>query len=354
MRYSPLGRTDVQVSRAALGTMVFGQQTPEAEAHAMLDYAVGEGMTLIDTAELYAIPPKPETAGATERIIGNWLKQSGKRDAIVLASKVMGRDEERTWLRDPPQTVCLTRDQIDFAVEGSLKRLGTDRIDLYQLHFPDRQHRRLGFNLHAAPNNDYIPFEDQLESLNRHIEKGNIRHWGLSNETPWGVMRFLAEAGKHGWPRPVTIQNKYSLLNRDFEYSHVETALREDVGLLAYSPLAQGALSGKYLGGRRPDGARHTLFGMSGENFRPGQQEAVKAYVDLAESRGMKPEHLALVFVASRPFVTAVLVGATSLDQLKSNLGAFALDWPEDLDKAVHSIFQLQRTVAVPDYDAME
>ncbi len=354
MQTSSLGRTGVTVSRVALGTMVFGQQTSEDEARAMMDYALDQGVTLFDTAELYAIPPKPETAGETERILGRWFQSTGKRDKVILASKVMGRDEERTWLRDPPQTVRLTREQIDFAVEGSLRRLQTDHIDLYQLHYPDRQHRALGFNRHARVNDDYIAFEDQLESLNRHIEKGHILHWGLSNETPWGVMRFVAEADKRGWPRPASIQNKYSLLNRDFEYSHVETALREDIGLLAYSPMAQGALTGKYLHGVQPAGARHTCFHMSGENFRPGQQEAVQAYVDLAESRGLKPEHLALKFIATRPFVTSVLVGATSLAQLKSNLAAFAIDWPDDLDKAVHSIFQLHRTVSVPDYGAME
>lgn len=353
MRYSPLGNTDLQVSRAGLGTMVFGEQVDEATSHAIMDHALDSGVTLFDTAELYAIPPKPETHGATERIIGEWFRKTGKRSQVVLASKVMGRDEERTWLRGG-KTVRLTREQIDFAVEGSLRRLQTDYIDLYQTHFPDRQFKAIGFNLNPDVSDDYVPFEDIIESLQRHVEKGNIRHYGISNETSWGLMRYVTEADKHGWPRPVSIQNSYSLLNRDFEYGLVEDALREEVGLLAYSPLSQGALTGKYLGGARPAGARHTLFESISTLERPGQEEAVRAYVELARSRGLTPEALALRFVDMRPFVTSVLFGVTSLDHLKNNLAAFDIEWPEDLEKAVHDIFRQIRTVSAREYEKAE
>jgi len=345
MRTATLGRTGLEVSRAALGTMVFGEQTAEPEAHAIMDHAFERGVTLFDTAELYPIAPKPETHGDTERIIGNWMKARGNRHKVIIASKVMGRDPKRTWLRDPPQTCRLTRGQIDFAVEGSLKRLQTDHIDLYQLHFPDRQWQDMGFNLHPNVNADYVPFEDIIDSLNRHIEKGNIRYYGISNETSWGLMRYVAEAEKRNLPRPASIQNSYSLLVRDFEYGIVEDALRENVGLLAYSPLAQGALTGKYLDGAKPAGARFTLFGDDQSKSRPGQDEAVRAYVALAQRRGISPEHLALNFVYTRPFVTSVLVGATTLAQIESNLAAFDTVWDDELEKAVHDIFRDHRSV---------
>ena len=354
MRYSQLGRTDIQVSRAGLGTMIFGEQVKETEAFTLMDYALDQGVNLFDTAELYAIPTKPETAGATETIIGNWFKQTGKRDQVVLASKVMGRDDQRTWLRTPPQTLRLTREQIDFAVEGSLRRLQTDRIDLYQLHFPDRKVKALNFNVHPDLDDDYVPFEDIVESLERHIEKGNIRHWGVSNETSWGLMRYVAEADKAGRPRPVSIQNNYSLLDRDFEYGLVEDALRENIGLLAFSPLATGVLTGKYLNGVKPAGARQTLFGNDNSLHRPGQEEAVKAYRDLALSRGIRPETLALKFVDMRPFVTSVLVGARTLDQLKINLAAFDIDWPEELEKAVHEVYRHHRMVTARELEKAE
>ncbi len=354
MRYSRLGRTDIEVSRAGLGTMIFGEQVKEADAHALMDYALDQGVTLFDTAELYAVPPRPETAGATETIIGNWFKKTGNRDKVVLASKVMGRDDKRTWLRTPRQTLRLTREQIDFAVEGSLRRLQTDRIDLYQLHFPDRKFKALSFNVHPDVDDDYVPFEDIIESLERHIEKGNIRHWGVSNETSWGLMRYVAEADKAGRPRPVSVQNNYSLLDRDFEYGLVEDALRENVGLIAFSPLATGVLTGKYLAGAKPEGARQTLFGDDNALHRPGQEEAVRAYRDLALSRGLRPETLALKFVDMRPFVTSVLVGARTLDQLKTNLAAFDIDWSDDLEKAVHEVYRHNRTVTARELEKAE
>ena len=353
MRYSQLGRTDIKVSRAGLGTMMFGEQVNETDAHAIMDYALANGVTYFDTAELYSIPPKPETAGLTEEIIGRWFSKTGNRDKVVLGSKVMGRDEERTWLRGG-KTVRLTREQIDYAVEHSLRRLQTDHIDLYQLHFPDRKWRTLGFNLHPEVSDDYVPFEDIIDTLNRHIEKGNIRHYGISNESSWGLMRYVSEAEARNLPRPASIQNNYNLINRDFEYGLVEDALRENIGLLAYSPLAQGALTGKYLGGKQPEGARQTRFGPDPRLHRIGQDDAIQAYVDLAEARGLKPEHLALKFIDMRPFVTSVLVGATSVDHIKSNLQAFDIDWPDDLEKAVHQIYQQHRMVSAPKLEEVE
>ncbi len=354
MRYSRLGRTDIEVSRAGLGTMIFGEQVKEADAFTLMDYALDRGVNLFDTAELYAVPPRPETAGATETIIGNWFKKTGNRDKVVLASKVMGRDEERTWLRTPRRTLRLTREQIDYAVEGSLRRLQTDRIDLYQLHFPDRKVKALSFNVHPDLDDDYVPFEDIIESLERHIEKGNIRHWGVSNETSWGLMRYVAEADKAARPRPVSVQNNYSLLDRDFEYGLVEDSLRENVGLIAFSPLATGVLTGKYLNGAKPEGARQTLFGDDNSLHRPGQEEAVRAYRDLALSRGLRPETLALKFVDMRPFVTSVLVGARTLDQLKINLAAFDIAWSDDLEKAVHEVYRHHRMVTARELEKAE
>lgn len=337
MNVSELGRTGLQVSRICLGTMTWGQQNTEAEGHAQMDYALERGVTFWDTAEMYAIPPKPETQGATETIIGTWFKKTGNRDKVILASKISGRSP-MIWCRDNAKETRLTAEQIDEAVEKSLRRLQTDYIDLYQLHWPDRQLQVFGGKTYKDYGPDYEPFETILTNLQRHVEKGNIRHIGVSNESAWGVMRFVAEAETHGLPRVVSIQNAYSLVNRTFETGLAEVALREQVGLLAYSPLAQGYLTGKYQNGALPEGARKTLFSRLQRYEGPGAAEAIDAYVALAKELGVLPETLALKFCDTRPFVTSTIFGATTLAQLKTDIDAFDMAWTPEIEAKVDAI----------------
>jgi aryl-alcohol dehydrogenase-like predicted oxidoreductase len=334
MRFSELGRTGIKVSRICLGTMTYGEQNTQNEAFQQLDYALHRGINFIDTAELYAIPPKRETQGSTETIIGNWLSSLGNRDKVVLATKISGRSDGMTWVRGGPRH---TKAHIDQAIEDSLRRLQTDYIDLYQLHWPDRRYEGFGFHQFKDYDADYEAFEDILQSLQAHIDKGNIRHFGVSNESSWGVMRFIAESDKRGLARPVSIQNVYNLVSRAFEHGLAEVALREDVGLLAYSPLAQGYLTGKYRDGARPYGSRKTLFGRLGRYEGPGGVEAIDAYVELAEALGVLPEAMALKFVDTRPFVTSTIIGATTMEQLKINIDSFDLPWTDELESKVHT-----------------
>lgn len=343
MKYHKLGRTGLEVSACCLGTMTWGQQNTQAEAFTQLDLALAHGVNFIDTAELYAIPPKAETQGATETIIGNWLKASGKRQDVILATKICGRSP-MAWHRGGDEAnldngwTRHSAKQIDYAVENSLRRLQTDVIDLYQLHWPDRGYAAFGFQAYADYDADWIAFEDILGALARHVEKGSIRHVGVSNESPWGVMRFLAAAQAQGGPRIASIQNAYNLVNRVFEQGLAEISLREDVGLLAYSPLAQGYLTGKYRDGALPAGSRKALFQRLGRYEGPGGQEAIHAYVDCAAAFGLVPEHLALRFCASRPFVTSTIIGATSRAQLESDLAAFDGEWTKEMEEAVNAL----------------
>jgi aryl-alcohol dehydrogenase-like predicted oxidoreductase len=346
MELRQLGRTDLHVSAICLGTMTWGQQNTEAEGHAQMDYALGQGINFFDTAEVYSIPPAPETQGSTERIIGSWFKARGNRDKIILATKVAGRGE-MTWLRGAPTE--LNASNILAAVEGSLKRLQTDYIDLYQLHWPDRPlplfaDRTTTFrSLNEGPEN---PIEEIIEVLGRLVKDGKVRHIGLSNETSWGTMRFLgaAEAGKG--PRVVSIQNAYNLLNRTFEIGLAEIALREQVGLLAYSPLAQGYLTGKYQRGARPAGARTTLFGRGQRYEKPGVETAIDKYLDLAREFGLDPAQMALAFVTSRPFVTSNIIGATTLEQLKTDIDSVYVKLAPDIEKRIDALHQEQGNLA--------
>jgi aryl-alcohol dehydrogenase-like predicted oxidoreductase len=321
MEYRRLGRTDINVSVICLGTMTFGEQNTESEAHAQLDYAIEAGVNFIDTAEMYPVPPRGETYGRTEEYIGTWLHKSGNRSRVILASKVAGPTRDLSYLRDGKAR--LDRVNIETALDNSLKRLRTDYLDLYQLHWPDRKTNtfgRLGYQ--HDPADHPIPIEETLQVLGDAVRAGKVRHIGLSNETPWGAMRFLQAAKELNLPRAVSVQNPYSLLNRSFEIGMAEIAHREALGLLAYSPLGFGVLSGKYLGGRQPAGARLTLF----ERFQRYRgrrgQEATEAYVSLARSQGLDPAQMALSYAASRPFVTSVIIGATTLEQLASNVKA--------------------------------
>jgi aryl-alcohol dehydrogenase-like predicted oxidoreductase len=326
MDYRPLGRTDLMVSALCLGTMTWGQQNTEAEGHAQMDYALDRGVNFFDTAELYSIPPKPETQGSTERVIGSWFKARGTRDKVILATKAIGRSS-MTWFRDPPEEGRINRQQLTVALEGSLKRLQTDYIDLYQLHWPERpmpfggNPSRIDWAAYQ-PLADESAIEEQLAVLGDFVKAGKVRQIGLSNESAWGVMRFVTAAERLGLPRVVSVQNAYNLLNRTFETALAEVALREQVGLMAYSPLAQGFLTGKYLNGQRPPGARTTLFNRGQRYQTPGAEQAIADYCAVAARHGLDPAAMAVAFVTSRPFTTSNIIGATSLEQLKICLDA--------------------------------
>jgi aryl-alcohol dehydrogenase-like predicted oxidoreductase len=306
-----------------------------------MDYAVERGVNLFDTAEMYAVPPQPETQGRTEEIIGDWFARTGNRDKVVLASKISGRSVA-AWMRPGGAPPRITREQVDFAVEHSLRRLKTDRIDLYQLHWPDRDVNKWGTLTHVDYPDDFEPFEAQLEHLARHVEAGRIRYVGVSNETPWGVMRFLAAAEKFGLPRIASIQNAYSLVNRTFELGLSEIAIQEQVGLLAYSSLGQGYLTGKYQHGAMPKGARKTMFGRLGRYEKVQADAAFESYLDLARSFGVDPAAFAYRFVDSRPFVTSTLIGASTMAQLEADIAAFDLAWTPAMDEAVDALHNLQ------------
>jgi aryl-alcohol dehydrogenase-like predicted oxidoreductase len=341
MRYSELGRTGVKVSRAGLGTMMWGSQNTPDEAFAQMDYALERGINLFDTAEMYAVPPRRETYGRTEEIIGEWFARSGKRDQVVLASKIAGRGD-MDWLRKAGPPTRITREQIDEAVEGSLRRLRTDVIDLYQIHWPDRDVNRWGTLTHVDYPADFQSFEAQLEALGRHVEKGTIRWIGVSNETPWGVMRFLRAAEAKGLPRIASIQNAYSLVNRTFELGLSEIAMEEQVGLLAYSCLAQGYLAGKYQGGAMPAGTRKVLFGRLGRYEKVNADKAIQSYLDLARDLKVDPAAFAYRFVDTRPFTTSVLIGGSTMEQLAADIDAFDLPWSDEIEAAVNRLHNLQ------------
>jgi aryl-alcohol dehydrogenase-like predicted oxidoreductase len=341
MQHRQLGRTGIAVSVLGLGTMTFGEQNTEAEAHAQLDRALAAGINFIDTAEIYPVPPRAETYGRTECFIGSWLRSRRCRDRLVLATKVAGPGDWLPYLRGGHNR--LNRANIEAAVEGSLQRLQTDVIDLYQLHWPDRHTNFFGKLGYAHdPAERSVALLETFQVLADLVRAGKIRQVGVSNETPWGLTRALQIAEAEGLPRPVAIQNPYNLLNRTFEIGLAEVALREDCGLLAYSPLAFGVLSGKYLGGARPPGARLTLFQRFQRYSNPQGQKAAAAYIDLARRWGLDPAQMALAWVCSQPFVTATLIGATRLEQLEIDLGSADLRLPADLLAAIEQVHQGQ------------
>ncbi|HTO78552.1 MAG TPA: NADP(H)-dependent aldo-keto reductase [Methylocystis sp.] len=343
MELRPLGRTDLRVSALCLGTMTFGQQNSESEGHEQLDYALSRGINFIDTAEIYSIPSRPETQGSTERIIGSWLKSRGGRDKVVLATKVAGRGEA-TWLRKDRSPPKLDRCNLLEAVEGSLKRLQTDYIDLYQLHWPDRSVPLFGDggSTWREPSvREEVAIEETLAALAELVRAGKVRHVGLSNETCWGVARFLRAAEQGIGPRVVSIQNAYHLTNRSFEMGLAEFAWREQVRLLAYSPLAQGYLTGKYQKGARPAGARTTLFERGQRYETPGAAAAIDAYLALAKDLRLDPAQLAIAFAASRRFVASAIIGATTMSQLKTDIDAISVKITPEIEAridAVHSV----------------
>ncbi len=346
MEYRPLGRTNLKVSNVCLGTMTWGEQNSESEAHEQLDYALSRGVNFIDTAEMYAVPPRAETQGRTESYIGNWIAERKNRDKYILATKVVGRSTYATYCRNEPRTTRHTAEQIDEAVEKSLKRLKTDYIDLYQLHWMDRPHQGAGFGFDSYYDydaQDMEPLEDILGALSRHVEKGNIRHIGLSNETPWGVMRYIELSKSKNLPRPVSIQNVYSLMARRFDYGLAEVAMREDVGLLAYSPLAMGLLTGKYDNGAVPAKSRKAAFAGFLQRYT-GTDAIAQDFNARARDLGLTPTQFALKFVDSRDFMTSNIIGATSLEQLKDNIDAHDIEWTQAMEDAAHELHRKYRS----------
>ncbi|MBM1175120.1 aldo/keto reductase [Microvirga arabica] len=338
MEYRRLGRTDLNVSLICLGTMTWGQQNTEAEGHAQMDYALDQDVNFFDTAELYSIPPKPETQGSTERIIGSWFKARGSRDKVILASKVVGRSDS-TWYRDDGSKAELSRGQIEEAVNKSLKRLQTDYIDLYQIHWPDRPmpwgSNPTIFRHQEGPSH---PIAETVEIMTDLVKAGKIRHFGLSNESAWGTMTFLKHADAKGQARVQSIQNAYNLLNRTYEVALAEVTMQENVSLLAYSPLAQGYLTGKYLDGARPAGARTTLFERGQRYENATAEAAIRKYIALAKEFGLDPAQMALAFVNSRPFVTSNIIGATSMEQLKTDIASTNVTITPELEKRIDAI----------------
>jgi len=330
MQYHRIPHSSLEVSLLGLGTMTFGEQNSEADAHQQLDYAVAAGINLIDTAEMYPVPPRPETQGLTESYIGSWLKARGNREKIDLASKVSGPSRGNDNAIRPAQ--MLDRKNIRAALDASLQRLNTDYLDLYQLHWPQRQTNFFGkLSYQYTEEQSPVTLLETLEALNEQVRAGKIRYIGVSNETPWGVMRYLQLAEKHDLPRIVSIQNPYSLLNRSFEIGLSEISQHEGVELLAYSSLAFGTLSGKYLNGAKPAGARNTLFSRFTRYSSPQAEAAIAEYVALAKKRNLDPSQMALAFVRQQPFVASTLLGATTMEQLKINIDSQDLTLDEEI-----------------------
>lgn len=336
MEHRRLGRTDLMVSSLCLGTMTWGQMNTPEEGFAQMDAALDLGINFFDTAEMYPVPPNAETYGRTEEILGDWLAARGSRSKIVLATKVSGPGRQ-PHIRDGAR---LTRASVLAACDTSLKRLKTDVIDLYQIHWPDRTVNvfgRLGVEkLTDEP--DTVPLLETLSAMGELVKQGKIRHIGLSNETPWGTMKAFELAEKHGFPRPEAIQNVYNLLNRNYEIGMSEVSLREEIGLLPYSPLAMGVLSGKYLGGARPAGARITRFPAYVRYLTPRGIEATQAYVDLAREHGLDPSQMALAWTTGRAFVTSTIIGQTSVEQLKIDAGSVDLKLSQDVLDGIDAI----------------
>lgn len=344
MQFKPLADTGILLPEICLGTMTFGEQNTQEEAFEQLDYALDQGLYFWDTAEMYPVPPKPETQGATERIIGNWIASRGGRDKLFLASKIAGPSQGGSHMRDGQTR--FGADEISAAIDQSLSRLQTDYIDLYQLHWPQRPTNffgKLGYgNAEAAEDRAVTDLEETLTALQYEIKNGRIRYIGLSNETPWGTMKFLHLAEKLGLSKFVSVQNPYNLLNRTYEIGMSEIAKYEGVGLLAYSPLAFGYLTGKFRNGARPAKARVTLFSRFSRYSNPESEWAVEQYAQLAEQHGLTLTQLALAFIKQQFFVTSTIIGATNLDQLKENIQAFEVNLSEEVLKGIEAIHRQQ------------
>ncbi|OIQ20551.1 MAG: aldo/keto reductase [Bacteriovorax sp. MedPE-SWde] len=339
MKFRKLGNTDLDVSVICLGTMTWGVQNTEAQAHEQLDFALDSGVNFFDTAEMYPVPPTADTYTKTEQYIGRWDKLKTDRDKIILATKVAGPSEFMSYIRHGKNR--LDSQNIKQACEDSLKRLQVDYIDLYQIHWPNRQTNffgNLGFEYNE--NEDFLPIEETLRALEELKKEGKIRNIGLSNETPWGLMKYLELAKSEGLSQVVSVQNPYSLLNRTYEIGMSEISIREKVGLLAYSPLGFGVLSGKYLDGKKPENARLTLFDRFVRYSTPKAQRATELYCNTAKDFGLSPVQMALAFVNSREFLTSNIIGATTMEQLKENISSIDISLSAENLKAIEDIHQ--------------
>ena len=335
MEYRQLGVSNLKVSALSLGTMTFGEQNSEADAHAQLDLAISRGVNFIDAAEMYPVPPRAETQGRTESYIGSWLKHQ-RRDSLIVATKIAGPSRGFSWIRNSPR---INREHLNAAIDGSLKRLQTDYVDLYQIHWPDRYVPMFGATGYdVAQEHDTVPIAEQLQALADLVKVGKVRHIGLSNETPWGVSEFVRCAEKFGLPKIITVQNAYHLMNRSFETGLAEICHHLKVGLLAYSPLAFGYLTGKYLADPNAKG-RITLFPNFGQRYaKPNVPAASKEYVCIAQEAGMSPATMALAFARTRWFNTSVILGATNVNQLKENLDSANVVLSEEVLEKIEAV----------------
>lgn len=339
MEYTTLGKTDLHASRICLGTMTFGEQNTEAEGHEQLDYALDHGINFIDTAEMYAVPGRKETQGSTERIIGSWIQKKRNRDKFILATKITGPSPTFTFLRNP---LNFSKQQINEAINGSLERLKTDYVDLYQLHWPERNVNNFsqrGYK-HKTDEGWEDNLLDVLQSMQELIDSGKVRHFGVSNETPWGLMRFLQLAEQHGLTRCISIQNPFNLLNRTFEIGLAEVAMREQVSLLAYSPMGFGLLSGKYHKGEATAFSRINQFKQMARYNRPQAYEASRLYLEIAEANELNPAQMALAFVNHQPFIGSNIIGATNLEQLRENIDSIQLKLSPEVLKAIEEVHE--------------
>lgn len=336
MKYTTLPNTSIKVSKICLGSMTWGNQNTETEGHLQLDYALDQGVNFIDTAELYPVPATAETSGRTSKIIGTWLKKSRNRDKVVLASKIAGPGDYTAHIR----TTGFSKSAIKEAVDLELKRLQTDYIDLYQLHWPERDTNTFGVRDYKHNPDDQWKdnFKAVLEGLDQVIKEGKVRHIGLSNEKAWGTMRYLEESTNSNLPRPITIQNAYSLINRVFEGDMAEISMRENIGLLVYSPMAFGVLSGKYIKNTAADNARLKLFPRFSRYSSEQATMATKQYMSLAEKNNLSLAQMSLAFVNQRPFVTSNIIGATNLEQLKENIASISIDLSDALLDDINAI----------------
>ena len=336
MNYRKLGTTDLKVSTICLGTMTWGEQNTQEEGFEQMDYALDQGVNFWDTAELYAVPPKAETFGHTEKIIGNWFKKTKKRNEVILATKVAGPSRE--YLRDGGYNYGI--EKLTEAINDSLKRLQTDYIDLYQLHWPERNTNMFGkLGYEHKDNEGWTKFEDVLENLKKFIDEGKIRYVGLSNETAWGAKKFLEIAKDNNLPRMMSIQNPYSLLNRTYEVGLAEVSIREQIGLLAYSPLASGYLSGKYRNNQLPKNSRIALDPDFWTRYKkPNMNKAVDAYYEVAKKYSLDLAQMSLKFCEIQPFMTSVIIGATTMQQLKTDIESVNLNLNDEVIKQINEI----------------
>ena len=335
MNYRKLGNTDLDVSTICLGTMTWGEQNTQEEAFEQMDYALDKGVNFWDTAELYAVPPKSETFGYTETIIGNWFEKNKKREKVILATKVAG--PARKYLRNGENS--FVGKNLDQAINDSLRRLKTDYIDLYQLHWPERNVNNFGKLGYTHKENNWNEFEDVLDNLKKYIDIGKIRYVGLSNETPWGVMNYLKLSKDKDLPRMMSIQNPYSLLNRSYEVGLAEISIREKIGCLAYSPLASGYLSGKYRNGNFPKGSRMERdFDFWTRYRKPNVEKAVEEYYKISKKYGLDISQMSIKFCEVQDFMTSVIIGATTMEQLKTDIESVKVKLDEEVIKEINEI----------------